>query len=107
MPDWRSMYDRNYIAAFDLNGKDVTLEIEKVEGVTLTSQKGTNKKPVVRFKGAEKGFVLNKTNGRVISRLFGNDTAQWVGKSITLYPSTVEAGGETMDCIRVRPSVPK
>lgn len=107
MPDYRSMFDRDYLAAFDLGGRDVTVTIARVEGKELTGSGGRKtKKPVVYFDGKEKGFTCNKTNGKVIAALYGNDTAAWVGKRITLYPTTTSMGGETVDCIRVRNRVP-
>ena len=105
--DFRSLFDRDYIAAFDLNGKDVTVTIAKVEGKQLTSAGGkTNKKPVLHFDGAEKGFVCNKTNSRVIATLYGNFTEDWVGKKLTMYPTKTHSPAGETDCIRIRPSIP-
>jgi hypothetical protein len=106
MADYRSFFDRDYIAAFDLQGKDRTVTIERVVGKELTANGGRkSKKPVIYFKGAEKGFALNKTNGKVIAALYGPNTEQWAGKKITLYPTKTTFGSEEMDCIRVRPTV--
>lgn len=108
MPDFRSMYDRDYIYAFDLAGKDVTVTISRVEAATLTGQGGRKtKKPVVFFEGKDRGLALCKTNSKQIAALYGNDTDKWLGKKITLYPTTTMFGTETMECIRVRPQVPK
>ncbi len=109
MPHWKSMTERDYLFAFDLNGKDVTLTIEKVVAGEIVGQKGKkNKKPMCFFKeGREKKpLALNATNCRVIARLYGNDTDAWLGKRVTLYPTQTEMGGETVECIRVRPVVP-
>ena len=115
MPHWRSFTDRDYIYSYDLQGKDVTLTIERVIGATLTGDKGKkSKKPVVFFKetktdpetGKKKGLALNATNGKSIAGLYGNDTDAWIGKRITLYPTTTEMGGETVECIRVRKQAP-
>ena len=108
MPHWKSMMDRDFIFAFDLNGRDVTVEISRVEAGSLTGQGGRKaKKPVVYFAGKEKGLALNATNCKTIASLYGNYTEKWIGKSITLYPTTTQMGGETMECIRIRPAVPK
>lgn len=108
MPDYRSMYDRDYLAAFDLGGKDVTVTISRVEGKELTGQGGRKaKKPVIWFEGKDKGMALNKTNGKTIAAMYSNDTTAWVGKRITLYPTTTSMGGETVDCLRIRPKVPE
>lgn len=107
MPHWRSMMERDFIFAFDLNGKDVVVTIDRVEAGNLTGQGGRKtKKPVCYFKGKEKGLALNSTNCRTIAALYGNDTDKWPGKQLTLYPTTTSFGSETVECIRVRPSVP-
>jgi hypothetical protein len=101
------MFDRDYIGEWDLLEKDVTVMIARVEAATLTAQGGRkSKKPVVWFEGREKGFVLNKTNAKTIAGLYGTDTARWVGRAITIYPTRTSMGGEEVDCIRVRPVVP-
>lgn len=105
MADYRSMFDRELIGAWDLSGKDVTVEIVKVEAKILNNGKTKNKKPIIYFKGKSKGFAANKTNCKTIAAMYGNDTTQWVGKLITIFATTTDVGGETVDCIRVRSRV--
>jgi hypothetical protein len=106
MSDYRTMFDRDYIGAWDLKG-DVTVTITSVEAKQLTAQGGrTSKKPIIHFDGKEKGFACNKTNAKTIAAMYGNDTAAWSGKRITIYPTQTQMGGETVDCIRVRNVVP-
>lgn len=107
MPDYRSMFDRKYIGAWDLGGKDVTVEIAKVVGEELRNRSGSNRKPVVYFRNTEKGFALNKTNAGIIAAMYGNDTAAWVGKRITIYPTQTSFGSAQVDAIRVRPGIPQ
>lgn len=105
---WKSMTDREYIFAFDLNGKDVTVTISRVEQGMLASTGGRKtKKPVVFFEGKDKGLALNATNAKTIASLYGNYVEKWVGKQITLFPTTATMGGETVEAIRIRPSIPK
>ncbi len=104
--DYRSMYDREYVGAWDLPG-DATVEIVKVDCKELNNGKSKNKKPVLWFKGKDKAFVCNKTNGKIIAGLYGNDMDKWIGKKITLYATTTNAMGETVDCIRIRNVAPK
>jgi hypothetical protein len=106
--DYRSMFDRLYIGAWDLVGKDVTVRISRVVAATLTAPGGRHsKKPVVYFEQTEKGFALNKTNAKTIASLYGNDTEKWVGERITIYPTQTTFGAEMVEAIRVRPTVPK
>jgi hypothetical protein len=107
MPDYRSMFDRAYLGAWDLGGKDVTVRIAKVQGETLNNGKTKNKKPVAYFDKSTKGLALNKTNSKAIAAMYGNNTDAWIGKLITLYPTQAQMGGDTVDAIRVRPQVPR
>jgi hypothetical protein len=105
---WKSMTDREYIFAFDLNGQDVTVTIKKVVAGELTSSGGKKtKKPVVYFEGKTKGLALNATNAKTIANLYGNYVEDWAGKRVTLFPTTTQMGGETVEAIRVRPSIPR
>lgn len=104
------MVDRDYMFAFDLQGKDVTVTIDRVVAGELTGQGGRkSKKPLCYFRESKSGkpLALNATNCKTIAAMYGNDTDGWVGKRVTLYPTTTQMGGETMECIRVRPQVPK
>jgi len=107
--DVRTLYDKEYLYAFDLQGKDVTVVIESVKGGTLVGTGGkSNKKPVMRFKGKEKALALNITNARIIAALYGGfDANLWIGKAITLYPTTTTFGSQTVECIRIRNVKPK
>ncbi len=108
MPDVRSMYDKEFLYSFDLQGRDVTVEIERVKGGEVTGTGGKkSKKPVLYFKGKEKGLALCITNVRVIASIYGSfDSEVWLGKRITLYPTTTTFGKDTVDCIRIRPTKP-
>jgi hypothetical protein len=106
---WKAMMERDYLYAFDLQGKDVTLTIDKVTGGTLVGTGGKKtKKPLCFFREGQSGkpLALNSTNCKTIAALYGNDTDQWVGKRITIFPTTTQFGGDEVECIRVRPRVP-
>ena len=107
--DYRSLYDKDYIGAWDLKDKDVTVTITRVKGGELTAPGGRkSKKPVIYMRGTEKGFAINSTNGKTIAAMYGNYVQDWVGKRITLYKSTTRNpnGEGEVECIRVRPQVP-
>ena len=105
--DYRAMFDREHIGAWDIAGRDVTVVISKVRAGQLVGEGGRkSKKPIIHFQGKEKTFAANKTNCKIIAAMYGTDTRQWVGKRITLYATTTEMAGQVVDCIRVRPQVP-
>lgn len=109
MPDVRTMFDKQYLYAYDLQGRDVTVTIAKVVGGTLTGVGGqTSKKPVLFFNGAKKGLALCITNARTIAAMYGGFKSEdWIGKRVTLYPTTTTFGGKEVECIRIRPTAPK
>lgn len=110
MAHWRTaMEDKDFLFAFNLDGKEFTLTIRSVAGGVITGDKGkTNKKPIATFVETPKKLALNTTNCKTIQAIYGTgDMAAWSGKRITLYPTVTQMGGETVDCIRVRPVVPQ
>ena len=105
--DGELMFVSEYVGAPELKGKDVTVTIASVvkEQVAMTDG-GKKTKLVIRFKESAKKLICNKTNGDSISVIHGNESKQWAGKRITLYPTTCLAFGEMVECIRVREVVP-
>lgn len=108
MAHYKSFFDgSDFLFAFDLAGKEHTLTIQKVTAGEVMGEKGRkSKKPLVAFEGAKKKLALNRTNGKTIAAMYGTDTDKWIGKRVTLWPTTTEFGGETVECIRIRPKVP-
>ncbi len=105
--DIRAYFEKAHLGAWDLQGRDVTVVIRAVSNPKLrTEGGGTQKKPVVFFEGTEKSLVLNKTNTATIVSLYGTKVGDWIGKRITLYPTTTKFGRETVDAIRIRPKKP-
>lgn len=88
----------DWLKVDDLKGNETNCTIS---GVTLETV-GEQDKLVVAFEGKEKKLVLNKTNAGAIAHSFGDDTNDWTGKEITLYPATTDFQGKTVPCIRVR-----
>lgn len=108
MPDFRTMFDKDYLYAFMLNGREVTVEIARVQGGQIKGDGGkSSKKPICHFKGKDKPLALNVTNCKTIAAMYGNNTDNWIGKRITIYPTTTDFGGKTVDCIRVRQGIPQ
>lgn len=117
------VYRTDYVAAGDLDRKDVTLTIKAIhEPNKLKREDGKLiDKPVAEFVETPKKLVIGKTNARLIRMTHGNVMDSWVGRKITLYPTTTEmakAAAEqagcmilsergkmvTVPCIRVRVS---
>ena len=95
----------DYIGAHDLDGKEATLKIESAALEFLKAGPADKGKQRICLKltGAKKRLVLNKTNVKEIIRAYGNDTDGWIGKPLTLQPTTCTAfGASNVPCVRVK-----
>ena len=111
MPDYRTMFDREYLGAWDLVDEtgaptDIHVTIAKVEAKKVKGPRGEALKPVVWFVGVERPLLANKTNARTIAGMHGSKTEAWVGKRITMWPTTTSSPDGVVECIRVRPTPP-
>ena len=95
-------FPSTYVKAADLNGKRVTVTMDRVEMQDV----GGDPKPVLYFQKTPKGLVLNKTNASIIAEMYGPDTDLWVGQQIILHPARVEFQGKIVDSIRVHLATP-
>jgi hypothetical protein len=97
------LFPSKYLKASDFQGQDVTLMMVTVAVEDIGD--GENR-PLLRFDGAKKGLLLNRTNARTIAELYGAETNDWRGRHVTLFPTTTDFRGASVDCIRVRPTAP-
>ncbi len=75
-----------------------TVKDEELNGIT---------KPVFYFDNSNQGLVLNKTNAQTISGAYGDETDDWTGKEIIIYPTEIDFRGERKKAIRIKiPPVP-
>lgn len=100
------LFPSKFVKAADLNNKPVTLTITKLVVEKMGHGAEEERKPVLYFRKATKGLVLNRTNAMIIAALYGNESDEWEGKRITIYPTKVRAFGSIQDCIRVREEIP-
>lgn len=94
-------FPSNFLKADDLQGKSFTVTIADValEELGQGAQKDT--KLVLTFQGKTKKMILNKTNAGAVSKLYGDETDNWIGQQITLSPREVEFQGQPVLAIRV------
>jgi hypothetical protein len=112
MPHFKAMFDRKFVGVWDLTDdegrpKDKVVTIKSVEKGVINNGTKKDTKPILHFEGTDKGFPMNSTNCKTVAKLYGNYTEGWIGKKIVLYPTTTSFGSDTVDAIRVRPTVPK
>ena len=88
----------NWLKAADLQGKEAPVTIASADIETV----GKDRKLVLFFRGKQKGMICNKTNAQRIALAYGEDTAAWVGQSITLYAEMVDFQGKATWGLRVK-----
>lgn len=98
------IFPSKYLRAADLNGAEPIVTIDRVVTETL----GDESKPVMYFKGKDKGLVMNKTNWNAVEELTGEDDSDnWKGTGIKLVTVKVEFQGKRVPAIRIEQGVPK
>jgi hypothetical protein len=102
-----SSYDQSrFLKAADLR-VEKKFRIKNVTEELVGTDAQKEKKLVVWFTNDERGLVLNKTNNRTIRGAYGDDTAGWVGKIITVFPTMADMRGKMTPALRVRIPPPK
>ena len=93
-----SIFPNRFLCASDLQGRRTAVIIEEV----VMEDIGNDKRAVLHLKNKTKKLVLNKTNTRTIEEIAGTDeTDNWHGVQIVLYPTKVDYQGRRVDAIRV------
>jgi hypothetical protein len=96
-------FPSKFISAADLQDRNHRLVMKHVEMDKI----GDDRKPILYFRGKEKGLVLNKTNANSIASAYGDDMDDWMGKEIILFPTMTDYQGKQVEAVRVRAPQPK
>ena len=91
-------FPSKYLKAGDLQGREVRVIMQNVEREKI----GDDTKPVLYFKGKDKGIVLNKTNAGTISDAYGDDSDDWFEQPLILFSVMVDFQGKVGPAIRCR-----
>lgn len=100
------LFPSRYMKGLDLQDKPWSFTIASVRLEEMRNPQGEKeKKAVVYFKGPKKGLIVTPTIFDQIAQATGqDDTDNWPGHLITIYPTTVFAFGKNNLVIRVRPT---
>jgi len=99
MTSINEFFPGRYFKAETLAGKARVLRIGAVERDKLSDG---SVKAVVKFEDEPMKLILNRTNANAIATLYGNNTDNWIGKLIELYPTRTPFGSNMVDAVRVR-----
>lgn len=99
-----------YLSVNDISDvSDTVLTVKSYEKALLGQPPKQEEKWVLYFEEVDKGLVLNKTNGKTLTKmLLTDDMDAWIGCRVALYvKDDVEFNGEQMSAIRIRSKRPK
>lgn len=102
MPKMSQMFPSKWLAAADLDEQDRTLTVADVTEELIGQGEEQDLKWVIHFREVDKGLVLNKTNATTITSALGDDTDEWIGRKVVLYPTEVSFSGKMVAAIRVK-----
>lgn len=105
---WKKLTDPNFIGAYSLQpGEEKTVEIVSVGRQRVKGADGKETDCTVAVLKNEKPFILNKTNCKTLTKVFGTPFIEkWQGKKMVVYAENVKAFGEIVEALRIRPIVP-
>lgn len=107
---WKKNFNYDYLGAYSLpEGKDIVVTIKHCKKEMVKGVGGRKEECFVAyFTDANKPMILNRTNCKIISKLYETPYIEdWAGKKIQLYVASVEAFGDVTDALRVRDFKPK
>ena len=101
--DINALFKSNYLKASDFpQARVMVIARLVIEPVGQDKEE----KPVLYFRGEDRGLVLNRTNAAMIAHAHGTDTDRWAGKVVELRSEPVSFQGKIVDSIRVRGVTP-
>lgn len=105
---WKKLTNPNYLGSYSIDpGKDLTVTITKVVQEEITNMNGKKEKAIVAYLQGQKPAILNKTNCKIIAKIYDTPYIEnWAGKQITFYTAKVDAFGEKVEALRIRPEIP-
>lgn len=106
--NFHQLKNSEYIGHWDLpeDGSSVKVTLKEVayENPFNPATNKREKKTTVSFEKRFKRLILNATNMKNIASHHGPNPQKWPGKEVELFRTTTKVKGETVECVRVKPS---
>lgn len=107
---WKKLTNPNYLGAYSIDdGKDLVLTIDFVRAESVIGTDGKKEDcTVCHFLEKEKPMILNKTNMKMIEKIYETPYIEdWHGKKIKIGSERVKAFGDITDALRIRNAIPR
>lgn len=107
---WKKNFNYDYLGAYSLKeGQEITLTIKTISKEMVVGSGGSKEEcTIVKFKesvnGESKPMILNKTNCKIIEKLYGTPYIDdWAGKKVTIFvQENIKAFGDLVDALRIK-----
>lgn len=105
---WKKLTNPDYLGSYAFDpGEEKIVTIDFVAQEEVKGADGRTENCIVAHLIGEKPLILNKTNCKAITKLLGTPyIEEWAGNRIVLAVQTVQAFGEYVDAVRVKPKLP-
>jgi len=107
---WKNLFPNKtqLLGSHNLNeGEELIAEIVSVTVEKIKNQSGGDEEvAVIRFNNAPP-MVMNITNAKIISSLYGDLYTGWIGRSVQIYATPIKAFGQVTNCLRIRGAIPQ
>lgn len=106
---WKKLTNPNYLGAYSIeDGRDLVLTIKDVREEKVIGADGKKDDCVVAYFYENKPMILNATNMKTITKLFGTPyIEEWIGRKIQVGVEKVKAFGDIVEALRVRKTLPR
>ena len=107
---WKNLFPNKtqLLGSHNLNeGEELIAEIVSVTVEKIKNQSGGDEEvAVINFNNAPP-MVMNITNAKIVSSLYGDLYTGWIGQSVQIYATPIKAFGQVTNCLRIRGAIPE
>jgi len=101
MANINDAFPSKYLKASDFEGDTPIVTIASIAFEEVGKEKDV--RPILYYEGEQKGIVLNKTNATNITKIYGSETDDWIGKKVQIGTAWVDFQGQSVEAIRIYP----
>lgn len=96
--DINAAFPSSYLKSTDIGSNRISVTLGEVK---MEEMPKGDVKPVLYFRGKDRGLVLNKTNATTLADAYGTNTDNWEGQLGVLFTIDTEFGGRRTKGIRI------
>ena len=100
--NYKQMFPSKFLRAVDIGSGGDNVVIDRVAMEMVGQGADAEEKSVLYIRDVTQGLILNITNANSIAAMHGDDTDDWIGRTITLFRTKVQFKADMVDAIRIK-----